>query len=323
MASKSGAGTYPDPSFEHAVGTDFDVVGKLYLSVNDGRGVDPGHGGRSGSLGTSDVLPSDSAYRTPMTDPLPPIQPEKGPPGVARGGLGGPGWLNVRDLGRVGYAEALVIQKRLQAEVIATRGGGAEAGYVLLLEHDPPVITVTRRPGAAAHVLADERMLARHGVERHETDRGGDVTYHGPGQLVVYPIVDLERLGIRIHEWIRLLEQAIIDTLGDFGVAADRDPGATGVWVGRGSDAVDGQGGRKIAAIGVRVSRWVTMHGLALNVDPDLGHFDLIVPCGLAGRPVTSIACERDGDAPSIRQVGDLLAGHLAVAMKRLQAGEG
>ena len=125
------------------------------------------------------------------------------------------------------------------------------------------------------------------------------MTYHGPGQLVVYPIVDLERLGIRIHEWIRLLEQAIIDTLADLGVVAGRDPGATGVWVGRGAEDTDGRGGRKIAAIGVRVSRWVTMHGLALNVDPDLGHFDLIVPCGLAGRPVTSIARERDGDTPS------------------------
>ena len=254
-----------------------------------------------------------------MTDPVPPIQPKKGPPGVARPDLAGPDWLDVRDLGRIGYADGLVIQKRLQGEVIDTRGRGVGAGYLLLLEHDPPVITVTRRPEAAAHVLADERTLARHGVERHETDRGGDVTYHGPGQLVVYPIIDLERLGIRIHEWIRLLEEAIIDTLADLGVGAGRDPGATGVWVGRGAEDTDGRGGRKIAAIGVRVSRWVTMHGLALNVDPELGHFDLIVPCGLAGRPVTSIARERDGDTPSIRQVGDLLAGHLGSAMERLQ----
>ena len=272
-----------------------------------------------GVLGALDVLSSDSAYRTPMSDPVPPIPPENGLPGVERPGLGGPEWLRIRDLGRIGYADALVIQKRLQGEVIADRGGEDSVGHLLLLEHDPPVITVTRRPGAAAHVLADESTLARHGVERHETDRGGDVTYHGPGQLVVYPIIDLERLGIRIHEWIRMLEQAIIDTMADLGVAADRDPGATGVWVGRRTDDPDGQGGRKIAAIGVRVSRWVTMHGLALNVDPDLGHFDLIVPCGLQGRPVTSIARELGEPAPTIDRVGGLLAGHLANAMQGLE----
>ena len=228
----------------------------------------------------------------------PPIQPR-------------PDWLEIRDLGRVGYAEALSLQRSLQQEVQDARNAGCPRGHLLLLEHDPPVITVSRRPGAAGNVLAGDYLLARHGVERHETDRGGDVTYHGPGQLVAYPIVDLDRVGVRIHGWILLLEQAIIDTLEELGIEAGRDPGATGVWVGRDADTPDGTGGRKIAALGVRVSRWVTMHGLALNVDPDLDHFNLIVPCGLAGRPVTSIANEL-GTAPAMADVKRRLATNLA-----------
>ncbi len=232
----------------------------------------------------------------------PPIQP-------------GPDWLEIRDLGSLGYADALTLQRTLQQAVLESRAAGCPRGHVLLLEHDPPVVTVSRRPGAADNVLAGADLLARHGVERHETDRGGDVTYHGPGQLVAYPIVDLDVVGVRIHGWIRLLEQSIIDTLADVGIEAGRDPGATGVWVGRDVDTPDGTGGRKIAAIGVRVSRWVTMHGLALNVEPDLGHFDLIVPCGLAGRPVTSIARELDtiGRAvPTMDEVKHRLAANLA-----------
>ena len=228
----------------------------------------------------------------------------------------GPEWLQIRDLGRVAYAETLARQRALQQEVQEARATGCSRGHLLLLEHDPPVVTVSRRPGAAANVLASEDLLARHGVERHETDRGGDVTYHGPGQLVAYPIVDLDRVGVRIHGWIRLLEQSIIDTLAEFGIEAGRDPGATGVWVGRDAETPDGTGGRKIAAIGVRVSRWVTMHGLALNVDPDLRHFELIVPCGLAGRPVTSIAKEL-GTAPAMDEVKQRLAHHLARNLQR------
>ncbi len=223
----------------------------------------------------------------------------------------GPDWLEIRDLGRIGYADALALQRSLQQGVRDARAAGCPGGHLLLLEHDPPVVTVSRRPGAANNVLAGADLLMRHGIERHETDRGGDVTYHGPGQLVAYPIVDLDLVGVRIHGWIRLLEQAIIDTLAEFGIEAGRDPGATGVWVGRDADTPDGTGGRKIAAIGVRVSRWVTMHGLALNVDPDLSHFDLIVPCGLAGRPVTSIAKEL-GAAPALDEIKQRLAANLA-----------
>ena len=213
------------------------------------------------------------------------------------------------------YPEALDLQRSLQAAVRESRDEGPGLGHLLLLEHDPPVVTVSRRPGAAENVLAGPEALARHGIEREETDRGGDVTYHGPGQLVAYPIIDLDRIGLRIHAWIRLLEQAIIDTLGDFGLAAGRDAGATGVWVGRTADDVDGIGGRKIAAIGVRVSRWVSMHGLALNVDPDLAHFGLIVPCGLVGRPVTSMAAELEASVPAMPLVKQRLALRLGVAI--------
>ncbi|MEO1007939.1 MAG: lipoyl(octanoyl) transferase LipB [Planctomycetota bacterium] len=192
--------------------------------------------------------------------------------------------LDVVDLGRAAYADAYEHQVRTQRALIERRGEPAESlGTLFLVEHDP-VITVSRRPKAAAHVLAADAQLRAAGVERVETDRGGDVTYHGPGQLVAYPILDLARFGLGLHEYMRLLEGVVIDALAAFGVGGHRDPGVTGVWVRRG----DGSSA-KIAAMGVRVRKWVTMHGLALNVDPDLSHFQLIVPCGLVGRSVTSL----------------------------------
>ena len=182
---------------------------------------------------------------------------------------------------------------------------------LLLVEHDPPVITVSRRPGAAEHVIAGDERLAQLGVQKVETDRGGDVTWHGPGQLVAYPILDLHRLDLRIHGYMRFLEQAVIDTLAGFGVQGLRDETATGVWVGEGSPT------RKICAFGVRVSRWATLHGLALNVCPDLGQFGLIVPCGLAGRPVTSLAAELGARAPGMAETKAALVGHLSGAVER------
>lgn len=179
------------------------------------------------------------------------------------------------------------MQRAHHEVVLGWRGGsglpdGGPVGRVLVVEHDP-VITISRRPGVAANLLATPEMLAHHGIETHETDRGGDITYHGPGQIVVYPIIDLKRTGIRVIEYIRLLEQAIIETIGGYGIVGERDSDATGVWVGEKPDAA------KVAAIGVRVRKWVTLHGLALNVRTDLSHFEMIVPCGLAGRPVTSL----------------------------------
>lgn len=221
--------------------------------------------------------------------------------------------LQVTDLGRMPYEKALVIQRRLQAEVIAARGGGkASIGHLLLVEHDPPVITVSRRPGARSHLLADEQRLAEAGVTIAETDRGGDITYHGPGQLVAYPILDLNRLDLRLHGYLRWLEDRVLETLGSFGLEGHRDEAATGVWVG-GALQEDGRhvGDRKICAIGVRVSRWVSMHGLAINVCTDLSHFDLIVPCGLVGRRVTSLKAELGERAPTMQNVKDTLVSRI------------
>ena len=217
--------------------------------------------------------------------------------------------LQVTDLGRMSYGDALTLQRRLQAEVIDARGReDAGIGHLLLVEHDPAVITVSRRPGARSHLLADPQRLDRLGVEVAETDRGGDITYHGPGQLVAYPILDLNRLDLRLHGYLRWLENRVLETLGRFGLAGHRDDDATGAWVGGRRVADDRyEGDRKICAIGVRVSRWVSMHGLAINVETDLSHFDLIVPCGLAGRAVTSLKQELGDDAPTMQQVKDTL----------------
>ncbi len=213
--------------------------------------------------------------------------------------------LQVQDLGLMRYAEALQLQRALQQQVIAARAersdGDAVQMHLLLVEHDPPVITVSRRKTARQHLIATKQQLETASVEVVETDRGGDITYHGPGQLVVYPILDLNVLGVRLHGYMRLLEQIVIDVLGAYGIEGVRDAGATGVWVDsakhvRGtvgtiedSSAAPGDATSKICALGVRVSRWVSMHGLALNVATNLSHFQLIVPCGLAGRPVTTM----------------------------------
>ncbi|MCZ6837122.1 MAG: lipoyl(octanoyl) transferase LipB [Planctomycetota bacterium] len=208
--------------------------------------------------------------------------------------------LVIRDLGSMDYAQAFDLQKQLQQEVIDARGTPREGRmHLLLVEHDPPVITISRRKSARSNLVATPRMLEEAGVELAQTDRGGDITYHGPGQLVVYPILDLNLLNLRLHSYLRFLEQIVIDTLKTFGVQGQRDSEATGVWVestnkAEGSPSLGSEHAHasKICAMGVRVSRWVTMHGLALNVNPDLSHFDLIIPCGLAGRSVTSLQNE-------------------------------
>ncbi len=164
--------------------------------------------------------------------------------------------------GLVGYDDAWELQRQLHGRV----ADGERPEVLLLLEH-PHVYTLGRR-GADSDILVDDRRLSELGVEVRHTDRGGQVTYHGPGQLVVYPILNLRSRGTGPLEYVRALEQTIVDTLADFGVDAGGDDRPTGVWV----------GGAKIAAIGVKVSRGVTMHGFALNVDPDLSYFDRIVP---------------------------------------------
>jgi lipoyl(octanoyl) transferase len=183
--------------------------------------------------------------------------------------------LEVRRLGLVPYADALELQRTL----VEQRRAGEIPDQLLLLEH-PPVITLgVKARSDRSHVLATPEALEREGVELFETGRGGDVTYHGPGQLVGYPILDLRPDRCDVHRYVRDLEEALIRAAGTFGVAAGRVEGLTGVWVGN----------EKLAAIGVRISRWITSHGFAFNVNTDLAHFDLIVPCGITGRGVTSL----------------------------------
>lgn len=198
-------------------------------------------------------------------------------------------------LGIVDYAEAHELQKELQARRIA----GDVEDIVLVLEH-PPVLTLGRS-AKARHVLVSAEVLEARGMTVHEVGRGGDVTYHGPGQLVAYPIIDLkpDRKDVRKYVWS--LEETMIRTCADLGVTAARVQGLNGAWV----------ADRKIGAVGVRISRWVTMHGLALNVDSDLTHFDLIVPCGIADKAVTSLTSEL-GRTVGVADVARPLAHHLA-----------
>ncbi len=186
------------------------------------------------------------------------------------------------------YADALSLQRARRAAV--ETGELPEA--IFLLEH-APVITLGRNAHRSNLLLAPE-LLAQRGVAVAETDRGGDVTYHGPGQLVAYPIVHIERRGLSITGYLRLLEQAVIDTLAEFGVEGGRLEGYTGVWV----------NGAKVAAIGVGVYRGVTFHGTAINVAPDMTHWQLIVPCGIADKPVRSLK-QLLGTPPSVERVGD------------------
>jgi lipoyl(octanoyl) transferase len=186
--------------------------------------------------------------------------------------------IEIRRLGIVKYGEALELQKRLVDERRAER----IPDQLLLLQH-PPVITLgVRSRDDRSHVLADAGTLAREGVELFETGRGGDVTFHGPGQLVGYPILDLRPDRLDVHRYVRDLEEGMIRIAAAFGVDAGRQPGLTGAWVGTTSP-------EKLAAIGVRIARWITSHGFAFNVTTNLDHFNLIVPCGIADRGVTSL----------------------------------
>jgi lipoyl(octanoyl) transferase len=183
--------------------------------------------------------------------------------------------FETRRLGRIGYQEAL----DLQATLVEARRRGETGDLLLLLEH-PPVITLgVKTRNNRTNIVATGPQLEAAGVAVFESGRGGDVTYHGPGQLVGYPIFDLNPDRRDVHQYVRDIEQALIDAVAAFGVTAARVPGLTGIWAGN----------DKLGAIGVRISRWITSHGFALNVSTDLSHFDLIVPCGIQGRGVTSL----------------------------------
>ncbi|HEX5229634.1 MAG TPA: lipoyl(octanoyl) transferase LipB, partial [Bryobacteraceae bacterium] len=201
--------------------------------------------------------------------------------------------LEIQDLGRVRYADALAIQQ----ECVEKRKQGRIPDQLLFVEH-PHVITQGRN-GHAENLLASEEALRAAGIEFYPTNRGGDITYHGPGQIVGYPIFDLREWKRDVVAYVRAVEQAIMGALADFGIAAERIAGCTGVWV----------DGRKVAAIGVHISRWVTSHGFALNHTTDLRYFQYIVPCGLT-KPVTSMQ-ELGADA-SREQVLAALSKHFA-----------
>jgi lipoyl(octanoyl) transferase len=183
--------------------------------------------------------------------------------------------LRVRNLGTLDYQSALDLQR----DLVEQRKRGEIPDHLLLLEH-PDVITLgVRNRSDRSHVLESDEALAAQGIALFETGRGGDVTYHGPGQLVGYPIVDLKPDRCDVHRYVRDLEEVLIRAVSDFGIDAGRIEGLTGIWVGR----------DKLAAIGVRISKWVTSHGFALNVGTDLSRFGLIVPCGIADKGVTSM----------------------------------
>ena len=183
---------------------------------------------------------------------------------------------DVRRLGLVPYADALALQK----ELVEERRHGRIGDVLLLVEH-PHVLTLgVRGDGGRSHILAPAETLASRGVDVHETGRGGDITYHGPGQIVGYPIIDLKPDRCDVHRYVRDLEEVLIRVVAEYGLIGEREKGLTGVWV----------GGEKVAAIGVRIARWVTSHGFALNVSTDLDYFKMIVPCGIGDRGVTSLA---------------------------------
>ena len=207
--------------------------------------------------------------------------------------------LEVRRLGTIPYGVA----SQLQSELVEERRAERVPDLLLLLEH-PHVITLgVKRDAARSHLIAAPEVLAQRGVELHESGRGGDITYHGPGQIVGYPIIDLRPDRCDVHKYVRDLEEVMIRAAGDFGVRGRRVEGLSGAWV----------GADKLGAIGVRISRWITSHGFAFNVTTDLDYFKLIVPCGIGGAGVTSLARaagrivdSRDAEAALVTHFADV-----------------
>jgi lipoyl(octanoyl) transferase len=210
--------------------------------------------------------------------------------------------LAVRRLGTVDYAEGLDVQRRL----VEQRRAGGIPDTLLLLQH-PHVLTLgVKLADAKSHVLASPEELAALGVEVFEAGRGGDVTYHGPGQLVAYPILDLRPDRCDVHKYVRDLEEVMIRVCASLGLAAGRVTGKSGAWIGV----------NKVGAVGVRISRWITSHGIALNVTPDLNYFSLIVPCGISDKGVTSLAREL-GREVSMEEIEESFAAHFADVFER------
>jgi lipoyl(octanoyl) transferase len=225
--------------------------------------------------------------------------------------------LNLLQLGRLSYSDGLDLQRRL----VEARYEGRISNTLVLLEH-PPVLTLGRN-SSRANILASDEFLAYRGVEIHEINRGGDVTYHGPGQLVGYPIFDLRSFTPRLGavDYVRKMEEALIRACGDFNVPTTRVAGRTGVWTPAAGSLLE----KKVAAIGVHISRGITSHGFALNVSTDLRDFDLIVPCGISDRAITSLELEAD-PAPTMEAVVHAVArqfgrvfGHQVLAVESLE----
>jgi len=228
--------------------------------------------------------------------------------------------VRYRDLGLMDYQEAWDLQTELHAATVARKRANRElvkAGepplpqhhHLLFVEH-PPVYTLGKT-GSPDHLLLKEEQLAEQGFSFYRINRGGDITYHGPGQLVAYPIFDLAEFGEDVHKYVRNLEEVVIRTCADFGIVAERDAGFTGVWLP--GDPARRQPRRKICAIGVHLSRWTTLHGFAFNVRPNLTHFGNIVPCGIDDddRSVTSLSVEV-GRSIDLEEVKPLVRKHFA-----------
>ncbi len=209
--------------------------------------------------------------------------------------------VELLDLGTIDYRECWERQQKLFDGLVAEKTGGpgdpSKAGYLILCEH--PHVYTLGKSGHEENLLVGEDFLRSVGAEFYRIDRGGDITYHGPGQIVGYPILDLEKTGMGLRDYIAAVEQSVIETVAEFSIAAGRSEGKTGVWI------RDARGERKICAIGVRSSRFVTMHGFALNVATDLKYFDYINPCGFAGGGVTSVNAEigRKADIELVKQL--------------------
>ena len=221
--------------------------------------------------------------------------------------------VKIIDLGQKSYSESLKIQEGYFNSIIELKRSNRKKetaiptdNYLLWVEH-PPVFTLGKS-GKMEHLLLNQQTLVNKGIEFYKTNRGGDITFHGPGQLVVYPILDLDNFFTDIHKYLRYLEEAVIGTLKEYGLKTKRSPGETGVWLDVGTPFA-----RKICAMGVRASRWVTMHGLALNLNIDLGYFDHIVPCGIKGKGVTSLAKElgKEIDVELVKQKLKIHLGNL------------
>lgn len=221
--------------------------------------------------------------------------------------------VSIKQLGCLPYQEAWDIQEALFHEIVSIKLENRTLdkyrqkitpNYLLFCEH--PHVYTLGKSGNSAHLLASEATLQAQGVALYTTNRGGDITYHGPGQLVVYPILDLENFFTDIHRYLRLLEEVVIATLKDFGLSGERVLGLTGVWLAH----QEQQCVRKVCAMGVRTSRWVTMHGLALNINTDLSYFDQIVPCGIQDKRVTSMAAAL-GTPQDLQTVAQSLGQHM------------